>query len=218
MGRRIAPEYAVITVHAAEAQATGIAFYDRKALYLSEAIPTEFIEVGEIHTDGRRREDRRGFGGRGHGRGSRRSGRHDRDRGRDRDRDRDRGSEGRGGRRPAAERRERGPDDSRASERPPARREPEPRTTPAAPAKAEPATSSEGFGVGIYEQPSKGSARKAEPAVAEKPEAPEAPEPPRESPAEPVVERADEPSSGPVRGRHRLTRPPRPTLPAPARG
>lgn len=57
-GRRIAPSYAVVTVRAREAARSGIPFYDRKALFLSGAIPTEFLVVSETYDDGVRREDR----------------------------------------------------------------------------------------------------------------------------------------------------------------
>ncbi|MCH2104942.1 MAG: RNA 2'-phosphotransferase, partial [Planctomycetes bacterium] len=52
MGRRAAPEYAVVTIFARDAWEDGVSFYDRKALFLSEAIPTEHLEVGDVHTDG----------------------------------------------------------------------------------------------------------------------------------------------------------------------
>jgi putative RNA 2'-phosphotransferase len=69
MGRRAAPEYAVIKVHAAKAAQDGSKFYDRTALYLAEDIGVDSIEVGEIHEDGIRREGRgeRGRGGSGRG-------------------------------------------------------------------------------------------------------------------------------------------------------
>ena len=82
MGRRAAPEYTVVTVFARDAWEDGVSFYDRKALFLSDAIPTEHLEVGEVYTDGERRE-RRGRGGRDRG-------------GRDRG-GRDRGGRNRGG-------------------------------------------------------------------------------------------------------------------------
>ena len=66
MGRRAAPQYAVIKVHAAKAVEGGSKFYDREALFLAEDIGVDFIEVGEIHEDGIRRE--------GRGRGPRRGG------------------------------------------------------------------------------------------------------------------------------------------------
>ncbi len=72
MGRRAAPQYAVIKVHAAKAAENGSKFYDREALYLAEDIAVDFIEVGEVHEDGIRRESR----GRGPRRG--RSGRDER--------------------------------------------------------------------------------------------------------------------------------------------
>ena len=78
MGRRAAPEYAVIKVHAAKAAQDGSKFYDRTDLYLAEDIGVDSIEVGEIHEDGIRREGRgrgprRGGSGRGE-RGSRQRG------------------------------------------------------------------------------------------------------------------------------------------------
>src|SRR5262245_277042 len=77
-GRRAAHEYVVITVHALDAWEEGINFYDRKSLFLSDPIPTDFLEVGELHTDGigneRFERDDRGsrHGRRGHDRGPRR--------------------------------------------------------------------------------------------------------------------------------------------------
>ncbi|MFT5198077.1 MAG: putative RNA 2'-phosphotransferase, partial [Planctomycetota bacterium] len=69
-GRRAAPEYAVLKIDAVEAWEEGIEFYDRISLFLSEEIPAEFIEVGEIQTDGIRRQR----GSRDSGRGGRDSG------------------------------------------------------------------------------------------------------------------------------------------------
>jgi putative RNA 2'-phosphotransferase len=72
-GRRAAHDYVVITVRAGDAWEEGINFYDRRSLFLSDPIPTEFLEVGEVHTDGFGEEvrDRGGRGGRreerGHG-------------------------------------------------------------------------------------------------------------------------------------------------------
>lgn len=82
-GRRAAHDYVVITVRAGDAWEEGINFYDRRSLFLSDPIPTEFLEVGEVRTDGfgeilrerggrddrpARREERGGHrGGRGHG-------------------------------------------------------------------------------------------------------------------------------------------------------
>jgi len=100
MGRRAAPEYTVVTVFARDAWEDGVSFYDRKALFLSDAISTDHLEVGEIYTDGERsdRGRRRGRGrdtrGGGRGRGGRsddRRGGGDRDQSRGNDSDRDRG-------------------------------------------------------------------------------------------------------------------------------
>jgi putative RNA 2'-phosphotransferase len=88
-GRRAAVEYVVITVHALDAWEEGINFYDRKSLFLSDPIPTDFLEVGELHTDGvgnerHERDDRgprhgrRGGHDRGHERGGQDRGGHDR--------------------------------------------------------------------------------------------------------------------------------------------
>jgi putative RNA 2'-phosphotransferase len=70
MGRRAAPEYTVVTIFARDAWEDGVSFYDRKALYLSDAIPTDHLEVGDVYTDGEQR-DRGGRGGRGGDRGGR---------------------------------------------------------------------------------------------------------------------------------------------------
>lgn len=73
-GRRLARDYTLITVHAAEAYDQGVPFYDRKALFLAEELPTDFLEVGEAFDDGEEPE-RRGFGNQGggpRGRGPRR--------------------------------------------------------------------------------------------------------------------------------------------------
>ena len=56
-GRRIAPEYAVITVRAKQAHDDGVEFFDRHSLFLAEAIPTDYIEVGEVRHDGILRDD-----------------------------------------------------------------------------------------------------------------------------------------------------------------
>jgi len=95
MGRRVSPEYSVITVYAEDAASSGVPFYNRQALFLSEAIPTEFIEVGEVHTDGLRRDT---HGGRTRRRPNERGERRDRvqgraRRGRDEDQDRARDRE-----------------------------------------------------------------------------------------------------------------------------
>lgn len=83
-GRRAAPEYAVVTVNARDAWDDGIDFYNRKSLFLSESIPVDFLDVGELYDDGIRRESGRSrggrrSGGRGRGRGRGRSPRRDDD-------------------------------------------------------------------------------------------------------------------------------------------
>jgi hypothetical protein len=42
----------VVKVNAVDAWEEGINFYDRKSLYLSGPIPTHFLEVGDVRTDG----------------------------------------------------------------------------------------------------------------------------------------------------------------------
>jgi putative RNA 2'-phosphotransferase len=86
-GRRLGREYTIITVHALDAWEEGINFYDRKSLYLSDPIPVQYLEAGEVYTDGDAelapgRRDGRGARGRG-GRGGRddRAPRGDRDEG-----------------------------------------------------------------------------------------------------------------------------------------
>ena len=87
-GRRIARDYAVVTVFAGEAFDEGTEFYDRGALFLADEIPGEFLEVGEIQHDGIERDDNRRSRGRrnadgprgprrGRGRGRGRGGRDD---------------------------------------------------------------------------------------------------------------------------------------------
>ncbi len=63
-GRRIARDYAVVTVFAGEAFDEGTEFYDRGALFLADEIPGEFLEVGEIQHDGIERDDNRRSRGR----------------------------------------------------------------------------------------------------------------------------------------------------------
>ena len=177
MGRRAAPEYAVVTIFARDAWEDGVSFYDRKALFLSDAIPTEHLEVGDVHTDGERRERR----GRGRGRGGR-----------------DRGGRGRGGRRDDRgddrrdDRRSEGRRDERRDERParrderPARRDERPARREEAPAEAAPqAAESGGFGGGISGE------------TAEAPRQESTPEPVMEPAPEPVMEPAPEPVSAP---------------------
>src|SRR5262249_59667398 len=51
-GRRASRDYAVVTVNALDAWEEGINFYDRKSLFLSDPIPTHFLHVGDVQTDG----------------------------------------------------------------------------------------------------------------------------------------------------------------------
>lgn len=51
-GRRTSRDYVVITVHALDAWEEGINFYDRKSLFLSDQIPTQFLQVGDVQRDG----------------------------------------------------------------------------------------------------------------------------------------------------------------------
>jgi putative RNA 2'-phosphotransferase len=95
-GRRQAREYAVVTVFALDAWEQGINFYDRGALFLSEPIPTEFLELGEVHDDGeppqrerRGGERRRRDGDEGRRGGRSRGGRGGRGRRRDEDAERE---------------------------------------------------------------------------------------------------------------------------------
>jgi putative RNA 2'-phosphotransferase len=92
-GRRAGREYAVVRIYALDAWEDGVNFYDRRALFLAEQIPTQFLEVLETHDDGYEPQqpphDERGGGGRfehggrrehghgGHGRGERRPDRRD---------------------------------------------------------------------------------------------------------------------------------------------
>ncbi len=89
-GRRAAHDYAIITVHSVDAWEEGINFYDRKSLFLSDPIPTDFLDVGEMRTDGFGEEDG-GHGGHGRQGGHGREGRGD-----DRGRGGQRGGRGRG--------------------------------------------------------------------------------------------------------------------------
>lgn len=90
-GRRAGREYAVVRIYALDAWEDGVNFYDRRALFLAEQIPTQFLEVLETHDDGYEPQqpphDERGGGrfehggrrehGHGHGRGDRRPDRRD---------------------------------------------------------------------------------------------------------------------------------------------
>ena len=51
-GRRTSRDYVVVKVNAVDAWEEGINFYDRKSLFLSGPIPTHFLEVGDVRTDG----------------------------------------------------------------------------------------------------------------------------------------------------------------------
>jgi putative RNA 2'-phosphotransferase len=66
-GRRASRDYAVVTVNAIDAWEEGINFYDRKSLFLSDPIPTQFLQVGDVHSDGYGEEEgqERGRGPRG---------------------------------------------------------------------------------------------------------------------------------------------------------
>ena len=180
MGRRAAPEYTVVTVFARDAWEDGVSFYDRKALFLSDGISTDHLEVGEVYTDGERRE-RRGRGGRDRGgrdRGGRdRGGRRD-DRGGER-----RGEDSGGGRGRGDSRR-----DDRRDERPARREEAPVQEAPAQEAPVESApqpVDSGGFGGGVGDDTPQ-TAREER-----------APEPVREPAPEPVMEPAPEPVSTP---------------------
>jgi len=183
MGRRAAPEYAVVTVFAHDAWEDGVSFYDRKSLFLSDAIATDHLEVGEVFTDGERSErgGRRGRGRGGRGRGGRNRG--------------DQGGERRGGGGEDRSRRDdsggdRGRGDSRRDDRP-ARREEAPRE--AAPA----AEASGGFGSEASE-PIMESAPEPIMESAPEPSMEPAPEPVMEPAPEPVMESAPEPVMEPV--------------------
>ncbi len=116
-GRRTARDYVVVTVHALDAWEQGVNFYDREALVLAESIPTEFLSLGDVHTDGRPpergRRDARGRGGRGRDddrRGRRRRDEEDED-------ERPRRDDDRGGRRRDEDRGERRRDEDRGERR-----------------------------------------------------------------------------------------------------
>lgn len=174
MGRRVAPEYAVVTVRAGEAWEDGVQFYDRVSLFLAEGVPTDFLEVSEIFTDGIRRE-RRGGRSRG-GRGDRPE-RSNRVRGRRRREEHD---DERPEREDEAPRRESRREEPRREE--PRREEPRREEPPAPAAASEP---SGGFGLGILS---------AEPA----PEPQPAPEPAPEPVPEPVPEPEPAPEPEPT--------------------
>ena len=197
-GRRLARRYAVVTVMAADAWEDGVDFYDRTSIFLSEDVPTDYIEDIDEYDDGEDRDDDRRRG-RGRGRGG--------DRGRDRGRGRGRRG-GRGGRGPHrdndrfehAERfegesaetetideideteppkRSRRERPARSEERAPAR-EAEPVAAEVAPKEA-PAPAGDGFGMGLAADAPAPAAAAAEPAPEPRPEPAPAPEAPTES-------------------------------------
>ncbi|MFN0242493.1 MAG: RNA 2'-phosphotransferase, partial [Planctomycetota bacterium] len=57
-GRRTARDWTVVTVNALDAWEEGINFYDRKSLFLSDPIPTQFLTVGDMRSDGEEPEAR----------------------------------------------------------------------------------------------------------------------------------------------------------------
>lgn len=139
-GRRIARDYAVVTVFAGEAFDEGTDFYDRGALFLADEIPGEFLEVGEIQHDGIERDDNRRSRGRRNADGPR-GPRRGRGRGRGRgDRDDDRPSgRGRDREEPRREEPRRDREEPRREE---PRREEAPRKEPAG-------DTASSFGVGL---------------------------------------------------------------------
>ncbi|HJP03001.1 MAG TPA: RNA 2'-phosphotransferase [Planctomycetota bacterium] len=203
-GRRAGRNYVTITVHAIDAWEQDVNFYDRRSLFLSDPIPTDCLEVGEVHDDGQdppERGGRRPRSDRDRGRGR------DRDRGRRGDRDRPREDRPREERaredrpredRPREERprEERRPSSQWADEpedRRPRREASEPVSTPeVAPAaeavSAAPAPSG-GFGEGIFKPAVPESS--TEPVTAAAPE----PEPVREPVREPEPEPEPAPDS-----------------------
>ena len=188
MGRRAAPEYTVVTVFARDAWEDGVSFYDRKALFLSEAIPTDHLEVGEVFTDGEQR-DRGGRGRRGGrgGRGNDRGGRGN-DRG---GRGNDRGGRGddRGGRDDRRQESRKDSERSSGGDRRPARREEAPERKAeereAAKPTAKAKSSAGGFGLGLD------AASAPEPKPERKPE-------PKSEPAKPAAK--SDPDPGPSFG------------------
>jgi putative RNA 2'-phosphotransferase len=221
MGRRVSPEYSVVTVYAEDASAAGVPFYDRQALFLSEAIPTEFIEVGEVHTDGIRRDSR---GGRTRRRPGERGERRDRVQGRagrGRDQDREKSDE----RTRDREEPETHRSDSREIERAPRTEElerptrakrPEPPARPEPTPAPKPESQGSAFGSGLTEARPRSEPREPElpeleildsetpetPEMPETPETPEMPETPetaaadRVEPETTVSVQEEEPGSG----------------------
>ncbi|MEM6671873.1 MAG: RNA 2'-phosphotransferase [Planctomycetota bacterium] len=189
-GRRIAKDYAVVTVFAGEAYDEGVDFYDRGALFLADEIPVDFLEVGEIQHDGIERDQGRRSRGRRTAdgpRGPRRRGRgrrrdeDDREEAREEPRERD-GGRGRGPRRDRDEPRER---ETKA---------PAERTADRAPAAAEAAPPS-GFGAGL--DPGRKEAPPSTASEDARPDRDPEPEPEREVD---VPRREPEPSQPPASG------------------
>ncbi len=185
-GRRLARDYTVLEIQALDAWEEGVNFYDRRALYLADPIPTEFIAVFEERHDGETpapRGPRRGEPERPQGRGGR-----DRGRDRDRDRDRDRGRDREPARRPEpAARSERAEPSAR-----PERAEPSARPEPAARAERRPPPErSPAPGRGPSHESDRGPERprtpdrveRREPAPGPRPEAKPAPQPTAPAPA-----------------------------------
>ena len=221
-GRRQARQYAVVTVYALDAWEQGINFYDRISLYLSDPIPTEFLEVGESHSDGHPpvehggRDRRPGGRGRSEGRGGRpresagRSPRRDRD---ERGESAERGSRGgrgdredrgpREGRRGRDELRERDGRNERPRREPREERRPEP--TVAVPVSESPSaavsqapTPSTPFGAGLADSPPPAP----EPVKIQTPQPPPVAEPDPDPDPDPVIReesRSDSPP-GPTFG------------------
>lgn len=207
-GKRLGGDWSVITVRAREAWEEGINFFDRKALYLSEFIPTEFLEVGDVRRGIPLEREREGGWSRG-GPGRRPEGRDRPHRGRD--------DQGRGHRvpevvpkprvmrdeivpqratpptsapaRPAAREREARPERRETEERPElreredrresARLAPVSRATTNIPARD--ATAGPNFGLGVFEPPSPPTRA----AAAERVRPPEPPPPQPEAPTPP---------------------------------
>ncbi|MEM6569279.1 MAG: RNA 2'-phosphotransferase [Planctomycetota bacterium] len=200
-GRRVARDYAVVTVYAGEAYDEGIEFYDRGSLYLADEVPVDFLEVGEIQHDGIDRDHgRRSRGrrtadgprgprrrGRGRGRGRGRDDRYEDDRDDDRPQSQDRGGQDRGGRSRGGRDRDERRDEPRREEprrSRPAERETEEVEVP----RAAPASS---FGAGLV-----GDAPAPEPEATFEPEPERAPEPEAEPEVDVPRREAEAPPSG----------------------
>ncbi|MAF67186.1 MAG: hypothetical protein CMJ84_16205 [Planctomycetes bacterium] len=143
-GQRAGRHYVTITVHALDAWEQDVNFYDRRSLFLSEPIPTDCLEVGDVRDDGREPSERGGRRPRSdRGRG--------RDRGRERGRDREqsrRDDRDRGERRPASRREEEREERAPLREAPQPARQPVRQKEPAAPPVVG------GFGQGIFQSTS----------------------------------------------------------------